>query len=345
VYVVGGANSAGQAVVAFAEHAARVHMLVRWRGAPGVDVAVPQRPHRHDAERDRARPHEVAAAHGAAQLEGLTLRDARTGATREVAARSLFVFIGAEPRTEWLDGVVARDAAGFVLTGPDLPAGADGRPPGWTDARLPFALETSMPGVFAAGDGAARREPARGVRGGRGRDGRLARPPLPARRRRAPVSRPRGGSRRRSPHGVAASRPLESDRDPRRRVRMPRSRRITAVALLASLIARPTAAQPPQSGGPPATIDSLAVGTSIQRLDGTTFRVDSADALARRLVAAHAITGCRSPSSPARLAWSAAYGTRARRRRGLGAHGPDLPMQRPRRRGPPRSRRRCSPPT
>jgi hypothetical protein len=124
VYVVGGANSAGQAVVAFAEHAARVHMLVRGAG-------LRESMSRYLSDRIATMPNvtvhahtEVAAAHGAAQLEGLTLRDARTGAERDVTARSLFVFIGAEPRTAWLDGVLARDEHGFLLTGPDL-AGPD----------------------------------------------------------------------------------------------------------------------------------------------------------------------------------------------------------------------------
>ena len=68
-----------------------------------------------------------------------------------MAATSLFVFIGAEPRTDWLGGAVRRDEHGFVLTGPDLPR-RDGRPKGWPLDREPFLLETSMPGVFAAGD-------------------------------------------------------------------------------------------------------------------------------------------------------------------------------------------------
>jgi thioredoxin reductase (NADPH) len=98
---------------------------------------------------------EVAGVHGETQLEALTLRNVLTGATSDVPARSLFIFIGAEPRTAWLDGVLARDEHGFVLTGADLPA-VDGlvgsRPRGWPELRPPFALETSVPGVFAAGD-------------------------------------------------------------------------------------------------------------------------------------------------------------------------------------------------
>ena len=155
VYVVGGANSAGQAAVAFAEHARTVHVLVR-------AAALRDSMSRYLADRIATLPNvvvhahtEVVAAHGATQLEALTLRHAGTRAEETVPARSLFVFIGAEPRTAWLDGVVARDEHGFVLTGPELP-GADGaaggRPRGWPEERAPFALETSVPGVFAAGD-------------------------------------------------------------------------------------------------------------------------------------------------------------------------------------------------
>jgi thioredoxin reductase (NADPH) len=94
---------------------------------------------------------EVAGGDGGDRLRRLTLRDIRSGDTRDVDASWLFVFIGAEPRTDWLDGVVARDERGFVLTGPDLLSGGS-RPPGWLLPRDPFHLESSVPGVFAAGD-------------------------------------------------------------------------------------------------------------------------------------------------------------------------------------------------
>jgi thioredoxin reductase (NADPH) len=106
----------------------------------------------------------VAAAHGDGRLEGLTLLCVG-GEERRVPASSVFVFIGAAPRTDWLDGVVQRDEHGFVLTGPDLrreasdgPARADGsggamlRVPGWPLAREPYLLETSLPGLLCAGD-------------------------------------------------------------------------------------------------------------------------------------------------------------------------------------------------
>jgi thioredoxin reductase (NADPH) len=88
---------------------------------------------------------------GDEHLERLVLVDSRTGERTTVDASYLFIFIGAEPGTEWLDGVLARDQHGFVLTGPDLLSGGK-RPAGWTLPRDPYHLECSVPGVFAAGD-------------------------------------------------------------------------------------------------------------------------------------------------------------------------------------------------
>ena len=94
---------------------------------------------------------EVTAVEGDSHLEALSIRNRGSGSEETVKAGHLFVFIGAAPRTEWLDGVVARDSRGFVLTGPDLIT--DGRRPrGWTLDRDPYFLEASAPGVFAAGD-------------------------------------------------------------------------------------------------------------------------------------------------------------------------------------------------
>jgi thioredoxin reductase (NADPH) len=105
---------------------------------------------------------EVIAAEGSDHLERLTLRDTSTGATEIVGAQWLFLFIGAAPLTDWLDGVVDRDERGFVVAGPDLSASIDGdRPPGWELDRAPYHLETSVPGVFVAGD--ARAESAKRV--------------------------------------------------------------------------------------------------------------------------------------------------------------------------------------
>jgi thioredoxin reductase (NADPH) len=93
----------------------------------------------------------VAAAEGDGHLERLTLRDARTGETRCVQTPWLFIFIGAQPCTDWLGESVTRDRLGFVITGPDLLVEGQ-RPAGWPLPRDPYHLESSLPGVFAAGD-------------------------------------------------------------------------------------------------------------------------------------------------------------------------------------------------
>ena len=93
----------------------------------------------------------VEKAHGDEHLESLTLHCAQTGVTEQVEASHLFVFIGAAPRTDWLGEAVVRDAYGFVCTGPDLLV-EGGRPPGWPLDRDPLYLESSVPGVFVAGD-------------------------------------------------------------------------------------------------------------------------------------------------------------------------------------------------
>ena len=151
VYIVGGANSAGQAAVFFARHARRVTMLVR---ASTLEDSMSHYLVKQIAEIPTIEVRldsEVIAVEGDEHLESLTVRNRATGADETMKAGHLFVFIGAAPRTEWLDGVVARDSRGFVLTGPDLMV--DGRRPrGWHLDRDPYFLEASAPGVFAAGD-------------------------------------------------------------------------------------------------------------------------------------------------------------------------------------------------
>jgi thioredoxin reductase (NADPH) len=151
VYIVGGANSAGQAAVFFSKHAATVTLLVR-----GPDLTASMSHYlikQLDAiENVRVRTGtEVAEACGDGHLERLVLRDRATGERETVKAASMFVFIGAAPRTEWLDGVVDRDERGFIRTGPDLVVGGR-RPTGWNLDRDPYHLEASIPGVFVAGD-------------------------------------------------------------------------------------------------------------------------------------------------------------------------------------------------
>ena len=151
VYVVGGANSAGQAAVFFSRHAARVVLLVRGESLrASMSHYLIQQLERIPNVSVRART-VVAGARGDGHLEQLSLRETGSGAEETVRASHLFVFIGAAPRTEWLDGVLARDEHGFVRTGPD-PTAVDGRPRGWPMARDPYFMESSLPGVFVAGD-------------------------------------------------------------------------------------------------------------------------------------------------------------------------------------------------
>ncbi|MEV6166786.1 FAD-dependent oxidoreductase [Streptomyces sp. NPDC051954] len=160
VYIVGGANSAGQAAMYLARGAKSVTLLVR-----GADLSASMS-HYLSRQIDevpnisvRTRT-VVESAHGSDHLEQLTLRDMESGRTELVGAQWLFVFIGAAPLTGWLDGTVLRDEHGFILAGPDLTP--DGRPPAdWALDRPPYHLETNIPGVFVAGD--ARAESAKRV--------------------------------------------------------------------------------------------------------------------------------------------------------------------------------------
>jgi thioredoxin reductase (NADPH) len=151
IYVVGGANSAGQAAVYLAKRAQSVTILVRGKSlVNSMSHYLIEQVENEPRIKVRTCT-EVAEAHGTDHLERLTLRDSSTGETETVDAQFLFVFIGAAPLTDWLDGVVARDERGFVITGPDLVV--DGElPTGWPLDRPPYHLETSVPGVFAAGD-------------------------------------------------------------------------------------------------------------------------------------------------------------------------------------------------
>ena len=103
---------------------------------------------------------EVAELKGSDHLEQVTIRDRSTGTTETFDSEALFVFIGALPRTDWLDGLVVRDERGFVVAGPDLLVDGE-QPAGWPLDRPPYHLETSVPGVFVAGD--ARAESAKRV--------------------------------------------------------------------------------------------------------------------------------------------------------------------------------------
>ena len=151
VFVAGGGNSAGQAALHLAKWAAQVTILVR---APSLAASMSDYLIRQigAAPNIDVRYHVQVAdgtGTGAGHLQSLVLEDTATAARRTVPADALFVLIGAQPRTEWLGETVARDRQGFIRTGPDLPASTHAR---WPSGGPPLPLETSLPGVFAAGD-------------------------------------------------------------------------------------------------------------------------------------------------------------------------------------------------
>jgi thioredoxin reductase (NADPH) len=151
VFIVGGANSAAQAALNFAAYARKVTMLVR-----GESLTATMSKYLIDEIEKTAKIEvrfgvTVAAVHGETRLESVSIHCSATGSTEGVPACNLFIFIGAEPRTEWLDGFVERDSRGFILTGPDLMHNGE-RPKGWSLGRDPGLLETNVPGVFAVGD-------------------------------------------------------------------------------------------------------------------------------------------------------------------------------------------------
>jgi len=159
VFIVGGANSAGQAAVHFSDYAKSVTMLVR---GPALSAAMSH----YLIERIEQisniqvmRNSELCRVEGNGHLNKIFIRRHDLGVVEEHDANALFVFIGAQPHTQWLDGTLARDEKGFVITGANLLKEGK-KPAGWNLARDPYLLETSIPGVFAIGDareGAVRR--------------------------------------------------------------------------------------------------------------------------------------------------------------------------------------------
>ncbi len=151
VYVVGGANSAGQAAMNFAKYAERVVMVVR---GSSLDSTMSQ----YLIDQIKQKPNiqvwahaSVTEAHGDTHLEEISVLCSDTNKLERAPASSMFIFIGALPRTDWLAHLVERDERGFLLTGPDLIRDGQ-RPKGWTLERDPFLLETNIPGIFAVGD-------------------------------------------------------------------------------------------------------------------------------------------------------------------------------------------------
>jgi thioredoxin reductase (NADPH) len=151
IYVVGGANSAGQAAMNFAKYADKVVILVR-----GSSLSSTMSKYLIDQIQQTPNIQlwanaSVAEVHGDSHLEEISVLCSDTNKVERVPASSVFIFIGALPQTDWLGDMVERDERGFILTGPDLIRAGD-RPKGWALDRDPFLLETNVPGVFAVGD-------------------------------------------------------------------------------------------------------------------------------------------------------------------------------------------------
>jgi thioredoxin reductase (NADPH) len=147
IYLVGGANSAGQAAMHFSRYAAKVHMLVRGE-------SLTRSMSKYLIDQIEATPNivvetetEVVSVSGNERLECLSLKTPRGQESRP--ANSLFIFIGAAPKTDWLPRDIALDDRGFILAGPDLKVKA---PSAWKLEREPYLLESSVPGIFVAGD-------------------------------------------------------------------------------------------------------------------------------------------------------------------------------------------------
>jgi thioredoxin reductase (NADPH) len=151
VYVVGGANSAGQAATHLSKYASRVTLLVRGRSLSTTMSEYLIQELEAAENIDVRFETTVVDGGGEGRLEHLVLKDLGSGSTEVVPATALFVLIGAEPHTGWLPEEIERDKRGYVLTGQDLLR--DGHlPQGWPLGRPPLLMETSMPGVFAVGD-------------------------------------------------------------------------------------------------------------------------------------------------------------------------------------------------
>jgi thioredoxin reductase (NADPH) len=151
IYIVGGANSAGQAAMNFAKYAERVVMIVR-----GSSLASTMSQYLIDQVKETPNIQlwahaSIAEVHGDSHLEEISVLCSDTNTIERVPASAMFIFIGALPRTDWLGDLVERDERGFILTGPDLIREGN-RPKGWTLDRDPFLLETNVPGIFAVGD-------------------------------------------------------------------------------------------------------------------------------------------------------------------------------------------------
>ncbi|HEX4263689.1 MAG TPA: FAD-dependent oxidoreductase [Verrucomicrobiae bacterium] len=165
VYIVGGANSAGQAAMYFSKFARKVTMLVRGNSLSDSMSQYLENQIVATKNIEVRLNSSVTAVEGSGHCESITIQNNKTRATETVPANALLIYAGAVPRTDWLGELVERDAQGYLLSGQHLVLGGK-RPTGWTADRDPFYLETSVPGIFVAGD--VRHRSAKGVTSGVG---------------------------------------------------------------------------------------------------------------------------------------------------------------------------------
>src|SRR3989441_4246526 len=165
IYIVGGANSAGQAAMYFSKFARQVTMLVRGYSLSATMSQYLENQIAATKNIEVKLNHVVVEVDGADRCERITIQDNNNHATEVVSASALLIYAGAVPRTDWLAGVVERDAQGYLISGQHLMLEGR-RPAGWTAERDPFYLETSVPGIFVAGD--VRHRSAKGVTSGVG---------------------------------------------------------------------------------------------------------------------------------------------------------------------------------
>ena len=165
VYIVGGANSAGQAAMYFSKFARQVTMLVRGNSLSDSMSQYLENQIAATKNIEVKLNSSVIAVEGVDHCERITIQNNKSGEQESVPASALLIYAGAVPRTDWLAGIVERDAQGYIISGQHLML--DGkRPTGWTADRDPFYLETSVPGIFVAGD--VRHRSAKGVTSGVG---------------------------------------------------------------------------------------------------------------------------------------------------------------------------------
>ena len=165
IYIVGGANSAGQAAMYFSKFARKVTMLVRGAALSDTMSQYLEKQLAATKNIEVKLNSTVTAVEGGDHCENLTINNNKTGDIEKVSASALLIYAGAVPRTDWLEGVVQRDSQGYLISGQHLMLEGK-RPAGWTVDRDPFYLETSVPGIFVAGD--VRHRSAKGVTSGVG---------------------------------------------------------------------------------------------------------------------------------------------------------------------------------